>query len=1774
MADSEWELGPTPTTENDSEWEVGPVPKAVSKGSEWEIGEAAPATATLPKNSIIDRGYDIDPTDGIPAGRMTIDRSVLNDQAAFAQHLYDQVKAGRPNEDIEKDLDAVRFGDQATAADQYRLKDPTQIRAILDYYRNGGLPSGVSFANPAPNREAPQTGAELSAPPTLSPTEVLGRQIGESASRYGPGLLQNIGRTVLGTDAEETLEARGANEQFWKDQERRTENPILDTGAKFIGDVIGSADPTYLIAPGQSAAARIAAQAGIGGAVDIANQGMENAQGLQSGIDAERLGMSVLGQAGFEGAGELVSKGLRKLRPEAPTEAAPATAQTRLADIIRQQGQEKSYPPVGYQAVVEPHPDGSGTKTITYIHPETGEVKATGFAYPDGKVALTDPATGGKAQLSDGELSQIKQSAGIEEPVTKGPTKSDLRVQELDDHIKEITQGWTNAPKFNVVKTVRSLPKEVYNGMRRDGALTAPAIFDEDGNVHIIASNVKSPEILTAGIYHEALGHSGLKNLFQKDLDNALQNIYDRNGLIRKKVDEYFARKGHDKLYRDPATRTMRGVEEVLAELSEKGEIKPAMINHIIAIVRQWGRRMGFKWADKMTWSEVQHILAQAHATVTKGEHTSNTFEGVRYMFTGAQGEMEKNLSEGRGYFDDGKGYLNRAIDAETSGEDLSWGSPVHRETGWFIGPDGKARREINDQHAKINEDKLNELIRNPLGSVNLGDVIDHPELFSRYPSFKEMPVTVESNPGYAGSFHPQSESISLKVDRNISDIRKTLLHEIQHAVQHEEDFALGGNPSSAHHSMSKEKLHEVTSKVIDYYKTLEKQANERTEVLKRWEEIPLAKELRDATNDQNFKEVDRLEEEIIKGFGQKDGNIYGLVHTQGFETFEFVQNFLNVAKRHMPLDNAVFKQFEAANMARAKQIELEAAKERGKKGDLVYALRNVPDLGNQAYEHLFGEVEARDTAHRADMSERSREETEPYKAEPGLEPNDFIFSHRSDFEQGAIPASASKYMMAKDMAGSINLDKFDATDDVKEFIRDIAKKLPKQEPMTEDQIMEEAVFMGMNNKKAMRTLVGLSPAEITAMRLLVERNADRLDRLSKKVTDGTATEAQQQKFVRGMAIHARVQERLTHQTSNAARVLRALRINVEGVSAERAARVKAALADLEGIDLSNPDNIKYMAELIQKADGDPAKIAKITKDAMGPLPEDYLTSFRYSMMLSGIGTHVKNFLGNFTMMTADMLEHGGAAVLGKLRPGSLDDKVLMREVAMRNWGMMRALMDAQTYKDTATSWKQGVPAHQISKIEVGNALLHPVLETPKKALAASDSFFRSLIENADHYGMAVRTAFNEGLGKDGKLRDGYDMWDRVQELINDPTPEMIDHSNRHTAVIQLIHDTSPLARIIELGKARRAEMGLGSRTLRLALQLALPFTRVTDNLFFSAIRRSPLSFMDKVTREDFKAGGAQRDLAISRTLMGSAVLGWLYTKAMSDELSGDGPENIARKTELQATGWQPNSIKVGDTWYSLSGYDAIGVNANIVSNLVQRKKDGKLSDEDLTSEIVQLVANIGGQMSNNTFTSQIGELMQLAEAGPMGESRIANYTANMASSFEPAIMKQANKNFIDTAVRDTTGDGSLSGKVKGRLMDGVPGLSSKLPQKYDVFGRPMNTKDRTFVGVGASKTNDKDPVVAEVARLSQAVGKAVIGPVKRSDLKKFEIKDAAKLQEYQRLSGQYIYNDLKTEMADPSWKTLSDAEKIKLIKEIKTDQRANAREDLFGEPPETEEEE
>ena len=126
----------------------------------------------------------------------------------------------------------------------------------------------------------------------------------------------------------------------------------------------------------------------------------------------------------------------------------------------------------------------------------------------------------------------------------------------------------------------------------------------------------------------------------------------------------------------------------------------------------------------------------------------------------------------------------------------------IWQATGTVKGPDGQWRQEISDKASRYDPEALEDL--RALENFDylkqtqpLGGTLEHPELYRAYPELSDMPVhfmPAERMGGAYGAYSPKHDRMTISDQLTPGKARSSALHEIQHAIQEREGFAVGGN--------------------------------------------------------------------------------------------------------------------------------------------------------------------------------------------------------------------------------------------------------------------------------------------------------------------------------------------------------------------------------------------------------------------------------------------------------------------------------------------------------------------------------------------------------------------------------------------------------------------------------------------------------------------------------------------------------------------------------------------------------------------------------------------------------------------------------------------------------------------------------------------------------------------------------------------------------------------------------------------------------------------
>lgn len=219
------------------------------------------------------------------------------------------------------------------------------------------------------------------------------------------------------------------------------------------------------------------------------------------------------------------------------------------------------------------------------------EVVITELSADKAAPSNADSAQAEEDGQEDGSDTRFSRATGQVAPVprnSRGAVEGALPVSRVTAIADAIKSTWKNAPEIVVASSMEdeAIPATVRDYEQKQMSLGATGDtqgFVHGGKVYLIANQLSSPGHVVEVLFHESLGHIGLKGAFGKGMEQVLnQVILARNAEVRAKVKQY----GLDVKSKSDM---QHAAEEVLVvfcqEQSHLGFVKKA-----IAIIRTWLR--------------------------------------------------------------------------------------------------------------------------------------------------------------------------------------------------------------------------------------------------------------------------------------------------------------------------------------------------------------------------------------------------------------------------------------------------------------------------------------------------------------------------------------------------------------------------------------------------------------------------------------------------------------------------------------------------------------------------------------------------------------------------------------------------------------------------------------------------------------------------------------------------------------------------------------------------------------------------------------------------------------------------------------------------------------------------------------------------------------------------------------------------------------------------------------------------------------------------------
>jgi hypothetical protein len=670
-------------------------------------------------------------------------------------------------------------------------------------------------------------------------------------------------------------------------------------------------------------------------------------------------------------------------------------------------------------------------------------------------------------------------------------------------------------------------------------------------------------------------------------------------------------------------------------------------------------------------------------------------------------------------------------------------------------------------------------------------------------------------------------------------------------------------------------------------------------------------------------------------------------------------------------------------------------------------------------------------------------EATQTLKMAVAEEPEFIPFDKLADESSAVIPTpfKMGSELAPDEAAKNINLNRLDTTDDVKDLLDAVADTSPldvnnaRRQKITQKETEALADDLGMEVEDLLERRAGeaLNAEQAVAARKLLVASGENLIKLANDAkTGGDVALAL---FRRAMSQHRAIQLQVAGMTAEAGRALQSFRI-IAGSGLEQEKAIKEALEATGGLKI-NQDMAQMMSEIT-----DPASLGKFVSKANKATTSDMLYEYWINSLLSGPATHAVNMLSNASVVASSVIERKVASIFGS--------EVVAGEASAQIKGIVEGAKDG--WKLAAKALRTGESTDPLTKLEVqhrssinasnlelsgglGRAAnyIGSAVRTPGRFLLAGDELFKAIGYRMELQALAYRTAYNEGLEPEAFAK-------RVQEILDNP-PANIRLASTDAARYQTF--TNPLGNLGQSIQGIRDQTPFG--------RLVAPFLRTPVNVVKYAMQRTPLATAMPTFKADMDAGGARKDLALARVALGSTTMAITVGMSQQGYITGNGPVNYDARRILEMSGWKPNSILLGDTYYSISRLDPIGNILMMSANLTEII--GQAPDEAETLDIFTAATiSVANSLTSKTWFRGFSEFIEAyasASADPENKQNVAiKWLERMGSSVVPAGVAAYTRT-QDSTIRLTDG---LIDKQKARL----PNYSKDLPPRRNMFGQPI----------------------------------------------------------------------------------------------------------------------
>lgn len=664
-------------------------------------------------------------------------------------------------------------------------------------------------------------------------------------------------------------------------------------------------------------------------------------------------------------------------------------------------------------------------------------------------------------------------------------------------------------------------------------------------------------------------------------------------------------------------------------------------------------------------------------------------------------------------------------------------------------------------------------------------------------------------------------------------------------------------------------------------------------------------------------------------------------------------------------------------------------------------------------------------------------------------------------------------------------------TDDAAAIVGGVADALGiKTKRVTFDEIKAKAAESGINEAFLSRLVNPqdgkMLPSAVDTYKALevLESSANELDRLFKMVADGTATDVDKLKLRQQIALHGMIQRGVKGIQTETARALAVFRIPRQG----NADIIRRTLDEFGG-----EGALQDMARSYLSLESRAAKNQLVEKSMMSGIKDVWFTTWINGLLSSPV-SHAKNIVSNSLFGVYQIPERLVGAFYGNtlparlrrgLVPGAENEKVGFDEALT----MMQSLRNGlgEGLELASRAWRTNSPNDPLSKIELTRGTDAPPISSaafgieqdkwlgkgidyygtaitlPGRALMTEDEFFKGVLYRMELNAQAIRrgkTVYRDALDQGADEATAVARAEsEVTGIMSSPPPDIDEAALNYARRGTFTMDLPP--GLQKLQGAFNHPIG----------KVMVPFFRTPANIGLEVLERTPFAPLSGRFRDEIAQGGIYRDMALAKVTMGSAVLATFASYAAEGKITGSGPSRKADREALMRDGWQPYSIKVGDTYYSYAGMEPVSALLAIAADYAEYAQTDP-DDSKVQEVFLGGVQGLYEYMKEQPYLQGIADFAKLlgGDYGPADINKVVDNLAKQYGGFliggSPAgaysSLVAAIERMRDPTQRDYRMTPDAPSGIKGfyesfnKYRSRLPYYSEDLPPALNLWGDPV----------------------------------------------------------------------------------------------------------------------